>query len=111
MNACVVCGSRNAEALFQSTDRLYHTTSRQFGVVRCGECGLMRLDPQPSPEELHLYYPDGYWFAPDETAASRLEEAYRRVVLRDHVNFVQTALGHTAAAGPLLDVGCGGGLF
>lgn len=111
MSACVVCGSRSVEALFQSTDRLYRTTTRQFGVVRCGECGLMRLDPPPAPEELHLYYPDGYWFAPDQTAASRLEEGYRRVVLRDHVNFVETALSHTGAEGPLLDVGCGGGLF
>lgn len=111
MSACVMCGSRSARELFRSGDRLYRTTSRQFGVVRCGECGLMRLDPQPAPEELRLYYPDGYWFAPDQSAASRLEEAYRRVVLGDHVRFVETALRHTPARGPLLDVGCGGGLF
>jgi SAM-dependent methyltransferase len=111
VSACAVCGSGSAEKLFQSTDRLYHTTTRQFGVVRCGECGLVRLDPQPTPEELPLYYPDGYWFAPDDTAASRLEETYRRVVLRDHVRFVERALRHTPARGPLLDVGCGGGLF
>lgn len=111
MSACLVCGSERFAPLFRGSDRLYHTTSREFDVVRCGECGLLRLDPQPTPEELHQYYPDNYWFAPDQSAASRLEEAYRRLVLRDHVHFVEQALRHSRARGPLLDVGCGGGLF
>jgi len=63
------------------------------------------------PEELRRYYPENYWFAPDESAASRMEEAYRRLVLRDHVRFATQALGGGRARGPLLDVGCGGGLF
>jgi SAM-dependent methyltransferase len=40
-----------------------------------------------------------------------MAEAYRRLVLRDHVRFVAQALGGSRARGPLLDVGCGGGLF
>jgi SAM-dependent methyltransferase len=111
MSACLVCGSESFAELFQGSDRLYHTTTRQFAVVRCGECGLVRLDPPPAPGELHLYYPENYWFAPDQSAASRLEERYRRLVLRDHVQFVQQAMRGTSARGPLLDVGCGGGLF
>jgi SAM-dependent methyltransferase len=82
--------------------------------VRCAGCGLLRLDPQPSPEELPAYYPPAYWFAPEEAAAGRLEEAYRRLVLRDHVRFVENALrrSSTLQSGiALLDVGCGGGLF
>jgi len=111
MSACLVCGSVGFTPVFQGSDRLYHTTTKQFAVVRCGQCGLLRLDPQPAPEELGRYYPDNYWFAPDASAASRLEEAYRRLVLRDHVQFVAHALGSSTARGPLLDVGCGGGLF
>jgi SAM-dependent methyltransferase len=111
MSACLVCGSERVAALFLASDRLYHTTAKEFAVVRCGECGLVRLDPHPGPEELRRYYPDNYWFSPDETAASRMEEAYRRLVLRDHVRFVSRALRSSRARGPLLDVGCGGGLF
>ena len=111
MTACPLCGSGSAALLFQASDRLYHTTTRDFSVVRCGGCGLVRLDPQPAPGELRRYYPEDYWFVPDHAAASRLEEAYRRLVLRDHVRFVTRALAHGAAPGPLLDVGCGGGLF
>ncbi len=111
MSVCLVCGSERSTAMFQGSDRLYHTTTKQFSVIRCGECGLLRLDPQPPPEELGRYYPDNYWFAPDDSPASRMEEAYRRLVLRDHVQFVARALESSTARGPLLDVGCGGGLF
>jgi len=111
MSLCVVCGAGDFEPLFQASDRLYHTTAKQFRVVRCTACGLLRLEPRPSADELRAYYPDNYWFASDESAASRLEEAYRRLVLRDHVRFVERALGESRARGPLLDAGCGGGLF
>lgn len=111
MSACLLCGSGGSVPVHRGSDRLYHTTAREFTVVRCGDCGLVRLDPQPPPEELGQYYPANYWFSPDESAASRLEEAYRRLVLRDHVRFVEQALRRSRAAGPLLDVGCGGGLF
>jgi SAM-dependent methyltransferase len=111
MSACLLCGSDRASLLFRQTDRLYRTTEKQFGVVRCGQCGLVRLEPQPPPEELRRYYPEAYWFAPDRSLVTRLEESYRRVVLRGHVRFVERALRASSARGPLLDVGCGGGLF
>jgi 2-polyprenyl-3-methyl-5-hydroxy-6-metoxy-1,4-benzoquinol methylase len=111
MSACLVCGCERPAPLFTATDRLYHTTAKEFAVVRCRECGLARLDPQPGAEELRRYYPENYWFAPDESAAGRMAEAYRRLVLRDHVRFVTQALGGGRARGRLLDVGCGGGLF
>jgi SAM-dependent methyltransferase len=111
MSACLICGSAKTVAVFEASDRLYHTTQKKFLVVRCAECGLLRLDPVPPPEELPRYYPDNYWFSPDASAASRMEEAYRRLVLRDHVRFVAQTLRRTRVGGPLLDVGCGGGLF
>lgn len=111
MSACVLCGCDRFARLFRASDRLYETTAEEFDVVRCGQCGLMRLDPQPSVEELPKYYPAGYWFASEQSAASRLEEGYRRLVLRDHVRFVRGALHNVEGQGLLLDLGCGGGLF
>jgi SAM-dependent methyltransferase len=111
MSACIACGAEACEPVFRASDRLFHTTTREFSVVRCQTCGLLRLDPRPDRDELSRYYPDNYWFAPDESAASRLEERYRRLVLRDHVSFVERALRESTARGPLLDAGCGGGLF
>jgi SAM-dependent methyltransferase len=97
--------------LFRTTDRLYATTIKQFEVVECDDCKLIRLEPSPEPAELATYYPGTYWFAPGEHAAERLEEAYRRLVLRDHVRFVQGAIDNSGGRGPIVDVGCGGGLF
>ncbi len=111
MSACLLCGATSSTAVFRGSDRLYHTTTEEFAVVRCGDCGLMRLDPPPAPEKLGRYYPDQYWFSPDASGPGRLEEAYRRLVLRDHVRFVDRALRDTQARGPVLDAGCGGGLF
>jgi len=111
VSACLLCGCPRSTVVFRASDRLFGTTTEEFLVVRCSDCGLMRLDPAPSTEALQSYYPDAYWFSPDPTAAGRLEEAYRRFVLRDHVRFVEHSLRTTSARGPLLDVGCGGGLF
>ena len=110
-SVCSACGSAKFRVRFTSTDRLYGTTNTRFEIVECLQCGLTRLSPRPSVEELGRYYPSNYWFDPGESTAGRLEEIYRRLVLRDHVGFVKDALRRTQAKGPLLDVGCGGGLF
>jgi SAM-dependent methyltransferase len=104
---CVLCGSLEAKRLFTASDRLYRTTSERFQVVACRKCGMLRLSPQP--DDVSRYYPEDYWFTPSENVASRLEEFYRRVVLRDHLRFVAGAL--RGADGPVVDVGCGGGLL
>jgi 2-polyprenyl-3-methyl-5-hydroxy-6-metoxy-1,4-benzoquinol methylase len=97
--------------LFSATDRQYATTDRQFQIVECRSCRLIRLYPRPSPTELRDYYPAEYWYTVDEAAVDRLEQGYRRFVLRDHLAFVERALRDSAAKGLILDVGCGGGLF
>jgi 2-polyprenyl-3-methyl-5-hydroxy-6-metoxy-1,4-benzoquinol methylase len=102
-----LCGAQAASLLFTATDRLYRTTGERFRVVACERCGMLRLSPPP--RELSRYYPEDYWFAPSESVASRMEEYYRRVVLRDHVHFVAQAV--QGMLGPLIDVGCGGGLL
>jgi SAM-dependent methyltransferase len=130
--ACPACSGSEIRVLFSATDRLYGTTDKIFRIVECGDCRLIRLDPQPTPTELRDYYPPGYWFIPESSAADRLEQRYRRFVLRDHLHFVERALresqaqraqraraGSTSRGAPqvsedqglVLDVGCGGGLF
>jgi SAM-dependent methyltransferase len=97
--------------LFSATDRLYRTTDKTFLIVECRNCRLIRLYPQPSPRELHDYYPPDYWFIPQTSTADRLEQWYRRFVMRDHLHFVERALRESDEQGLVLDVGCGGGLF
>jgi len=100
------------KTLCQGTDRLFGTTQETFLVVECRDCRLIRLYPWPQPRDIRNYYPDRYWFDPAAAdAADRMADAWRRFVLRDHVGFVQRALADSGLEGPILDVGCGGGLF
>ncbi len=97
--------------VLQGSDRLYRTTSKVFSVAQCARCELMRLHPWPNPTELYQYYPEDYWFVPEEGTSGKLAEAYRRFVLGDHVRFVLRALAESRESGVVVDVGCGGGLF
>jgi SAM-dependent methyltransferase len=108
---CPACGDAQLRPLFSATDRLYGTTNRVFQIVECGNCRLIRLYPKPSPTELRSYYPSNYWYVPDANVTDRLEQRYRRFVLRDHIHFAEQALQSSTAKGTILDVGCGGGLF
>jgi SAM-dependent methyltransferase len=73
---------------------------------------LLQISPRPLPSENTRFYPKEYWFTSQQEFAGRLEEAYRRLVLMDHVRFVARALKSCESRdGIVLDVGCGGGLF
>ncbi|MEO8028266.1 MAG: hypothetical protein ABI823_17410, partial [Bryobacteraceae bacterium] len=85
---CPACASTDVHTLFHATDRLYGTTDSEFLVIECRNCKLIRLYPQPTPFELHQYYPDAYWYTEDQGAADRLEQIWRRFVLGDHLRFV-----------------------
>ena len=106
--SCPRCGCELYLTLFRGTDRLYHTTQDRFSLVECAGCGLIRLDPLPSLEELARFYPNEYWWDADDSAADRLSELYRQLVLQDHVQFVTHG---EMVPGPVLDIGCGGGSF
>jgi SAM-dependent methyltransferase len=119
MMRCPGCGEADGDALWDVGDRLFATTDRRFQVLRCPGCALEFQAPPLSREEIASFYPSGYWVGPPEANAragllSRATEAYRRLVLRDHVRFVRGVVGAQQAAGTwrgLLDVGCGDGSF
>lgn len=108
---CPACGSPEYRTLTRGSDRLYHTTRKSFLLVECATCQLIRLFPWPSPAELKTFYPDHYWFDAGEDTSGQLAESYRRFVLADHVRFVMGAVRSARMSEPVLDVGCGGGLF
>lgn len=97
--------------LFEAGDRLYGTTDEKFRVVECRTCRLLRLYPRPEPTRLQQYYPETYWDIAKKESSSLIAEHCRRFALRDHVRFVEKALAKTDVEGPVLDVGCRGGLF
>jgi 2-polyprenyl-3-methyl-5-hydroxy-6-metoxy-1,4-benzoquinol methylase len=109
-NACVACGCLEMRTLFHAGDRLYATTQRQFLLVECQRCRLIRLYPKPDPAELATYYPSTYWHNDEGSRITAIEEFYRRLVSLDHVRFLEGAIKH-AGGGLVMDVGCGGALL
>ena len=103
---CARCGAAEMVPELSGGDRLYGTTAERFGIGRCLGCGMRRLDPRPDPREMARYYPEAYWFD-----AGGLAQAYRRLVIRDHIGFVIRACADLCNVVRMLDVGCGGGLL
>jgi len=91
-----------------------NTTSDQFRVVKCNQCGLVYLNPRPDSSELSSIYPPNYY-------------SYNQKALRDQANpnsilhklrykgftaKIQKSLqlcGAGASQYDVLDIGCGDG--
>ena len=57
---CNLCGESSVKVLFYGKDRLHKVNEKMFRIVRCSQCGLVRVSPQPTEEELGKYYPKEY---------------------------------------------------
>lgn len=75
-------------------------------VIDCGACGLGRLHPQPSPQEIAGYYPKTY-YGYEGAKFSWLIEWLVRAVGTRHARFLMRQL---PAGARVLDVGCGRGV-
>lgn len=82
---CDLCGSDVVQPLLVNRDRFFGLPG-EFGLVRCGACGLVRLSPRPNNEMLATYYPAGEYYAyqppGDPASASRRYFSTARDVLR-----------------------------
>lgn len=92
VEACPLCRSRAGELVYATCDR-QHRLPGEFMLVRCGECGLVRLSPRPTPEHLPRYYPSEEYYSyqlPTEVAAP--------VGWRHHLAGLRDRIRHTVLA-------------
>lgn len=95
---CALCGADAPVRYSRPTD---HISGETFDVVRCRECRLVYVDPQPEPAELPRYYPSVH--QQSEPAG------YEKMDARPRAKLVGALLG--GRTGRVLDVGCGKGLL
>jgi 2-polyprenyl-3-methyl-5-hydroxy-6-metoxy-1,4-benzoquinol methylase len=85
----------------------------QFFLVRCTSCGLMRLDPRPSPASIIAYYPSTYGPHQDPdtltSAGDRVRPGWQATVRR-RFDFRTQPLP-PVKPGHALELGCAVGTF
>lgn len=67
---CLLCHSHQSTQLFSQYDVNLRQNNEMFRVVRCIACGLIYLNPRPTPTEILRYYPEHY-YALQEAAEPR----------------------------------------
>lgn len=110
---CNYCGRSEAVILYGARDHLYGMDPREFRVMRCS-CDLVYLSPRPvRPDLARAYPPEYFWNAfdvvPVAGAIDAMWNLWATQLVRRRVRYLRRAMGQTA--GPVLDVGCGRGLF
>lgn len=83
----------------------------EFPLVRCRQCGLMYLNPRPSPAQMDRYYPDTY--LPYKSAIEDERWSLMRWVRRRNIRQYRRAVERFSprVPGRVLDVGCSTGIF
>jgi len=100
LSTCPLCDGR----------QLRYAFSRQgYRVVRCAQCRLMLLNPQPSDQELGQIYTDGYFLGQPGAEGRRRSSEMRRATARHYLRELRRYRG--PHGGRLLEIGCGEGDF
>jgi SAM-dependent methyltransferase len=97
---CVVCGGR---------ERRHQRSQNGYAIVRCTDCGLRFLDPQPTEAELTALYGEYYYVSPD--SRQRGYEGYATEAENWRRTFRDRLRDLPATHGRLLDVGAATGFF
>ncbi len=108
--ACPVCEAREARFLFESRD-LEFGSGEVFSFVQCALCGLVRVDPRPTAQELSRFYPEENW-SRVKGRGDPLNANVMGVPWREHMRRRARDV-QAVVPGParLLEIGCGDGYF
>ena len=98
---CALCGSTESNLVFPVPSLRLQTQNLQFELHRCRQCGLVRLAPRPSAEDMAMLYHPQHYTAPRRDLVAKLEG----LILRERVSF----LHRYTRGNRILDVGCGNG--
>lgn len=98
---CAICGQAGGRAVYRDA---VPGLANVFALVRCGGCGLVRMDPAPTEAALRTYYAayGEHMTAPGRPVMSEVEA-------RARADADIADLQRLRSPGRLLDIGCGGG--
>jgi len=100
VKACHVCEGTRIYYLFSAAN---------CRVVRCEDCGLVFLNPQPSDAELGAIYGANYFLGSETETGRKLAREIKQATAKSYLAEIARYRG--GAPGRLLEVGCGEGDF
>jgi len=100
--ACDLCGADDPEPYLPLVDRMLLGRSERYRLVRCRRCGLLYLDPRPTPDALVAAYPDDYAPFTRHGIAARAKSAQTR-------RTVDALWPYLQPPARVLDLGCATG--
>ena len=108
LDNCPLCGARNHVVYLNTKD--YFFSCEDFSIHKCGNCGHLFTNPQPSADSIINYYKSERYLSHKEQAESLVEKIYSGVRwLNLRTKYKQISRG--IPIGRLLDYGCGRGDF
>lgn len=110
---CPACGANEPAPLHRVRDHLFGQPG-EFTLARCGRCGVVYLNPRPTPAGLARFYPSQY-FCYDPVLGARagvprMGGLTKRLALQ-RISQLERHLGPVPREARVLDVGCGANAF
>jgi SAM-dependent methyltransferase len=98
--ACPICASAKLHYAFGL---------QSYRVVRCADCGILTLNPQPSNNELGAIYSDHYFLGDPHARGASSASGMKAATARLYLDLIRRYRGRHG--GRLLEIGCGQGDF
>ena len=106
---CGQCGAPDGAPLWTGREHEYdNTTDERFRFVRCGSCGLVRLNPRPDVSELPRIYPPNYYAYTLRTEQPGFTDRSKKRMYQRRLTALVDRL-HKPETIRMLDVGCADG--
>ena len=107
---CSLCGVDDAEHVLTLRDFAFDEPG-EFPLTRCRRCGLMYLNPRPSPAQMERYYPATY--LPYKSAIEDERWPLMRWARRRNIRRYRHVIEQFSprVPGRVLDIGCSTGIF
>lgn len=114
--ACPICATMNGRVVLKDCEDLLHGVRGRWSLIECPKCGLIRIDPMPSDDQIAALYPSDY--SPHHRGASLAERRGASAIFRQiavapyRLRFGRPGLECPPfGAGRFLDIGCGAGIL
>jgi len=95
---CDLCGSHDYDFCYKKPDTWLWLDQYEYSVVKCKKCGLVYVNPRPTPESMSSFYPDKYYINRDDENHQK-----RYAIQMDYLPNLHNE--------KILDIGCAKGDF